>query len=82
MSLLEVNDLTVRYGDSAVVDSVSFVVNRGESVGIVGESGSGKSQTALSILGLLPGNATVTGSIRFDGQELADSRLACEAVAT
>jgi len=72
MSLLEVNDLTVRYGDSAVVDSVSFVVSRGESVGIVGESGSGKSQTALSILGLLPGNATVTGSIRFDGQELAD----------
>ena len=72
MSLLEVNDLTVRYADSAVVDAVSFVVNRGESVGIVGESGSGKSQTALSILGLLPGNATVSGSIRFDGQELTD----------
>ena len=74
MSLLEVNDLTVRYGDSAVVDAVSFVVNRGESVGLVGESGSGKSQTAMSILGLLPGNATVSGSICFDGQELTDKR--------
>jgi len=71
MSLLEVTDLTVRYGDSAVVNAVSFAVNRGESVGIVGESGSGKSQIALSILGLLPDNATVSGSIRFDGLELA-----------
>ncbi len=70
MSLLEVSELSVRYGDSCVVDAVSFTVNRGESVGLVGESGSGKSQTALSLLGLLPGNATVTGNIRFDGEEL------------
>ena len=70
MTLLKVNDLTVRYGDSVVVDAVSFVVNRGESVGIVGESGSGKSQTALSLLGLLPRNAAMSGSIRLDGVEL------------
>jgi len=70
VTLLEVNDLTVRYGDSVVVDSVSFAVHRGESVGIVGESGSGKSQTALSLLGLLPANALVAGSIRFDGVDL------------
>ena len=72
MSLLEVNDLTVRYGDDVVVDGVSFSVNRGESVGMVGESGSGKSQTALSLLGLLPPNASVSGSILFDGEELAN----------
>jgi peptide/nickel transport system ATP-binding protein len=70
VTLLTINDLTVRYGDSVVVDSVSFAVHRGESVGIVGESGSGKSQTALSLLGLLPANAVVTGSIQFDGIEL------------
>jgi len=70
VTLLTVNDLTVCYGDSVVVDAVSFAVRRGESVGIVGESGSGKSQTALSLLGLLPANATVTGSIQFDGVEL------------
>jgi len=70
VTLLKVNDLTVRYGDSVVVDAVSFVVNRGESVGIVGESGSGKSQTALSLLGLLPRNAAMSGSIRLDGVEL------------
>lgn len=70
MTLLTIDGLTVRYGDSVVVDSVSFSVHRGESVGIVGESGSGKSQTALSLLGLLPPNAVVTGSIQFDGIEL------------
>lgn len=72
MSLLKVSKLSVRYGDDTVVDGVSFSVDRGESVGIVGESGSGKSQTALSLLGLLPNNASVTGSIVFDGEELAN----------
>ena len=47
---------------------MSFHVDRGEILGIVGESGSGKSQTAFSILGLLPDNARiVAGSIQFDG---------------
>ncbi|WP_272946739.1 ATP-binding cassette domain-containing protein [Arthrobacter alpinus] len=47
---------------------MSFHVDRGEVLGIVGESGSGKSQTAFSILGLLPENARiVAGSIQFDG---------------
>jgi oligopeptide/dipeptide ABC transporter ATP-binding protein len=72
VSLLEVSELSVSYGDTCVVDAVSFTVNRGESVGLIGESGSGKSQTALSLLGLLPGNATVTGSIRIDGEELTN----------
>jgi peptide/nickel transport system ATP-binding protein len=71
LSLLEVNDLTIRYGDNAVVDAVSFEVNRGESVGLVGESGSGKSQTAMALLGLLPRSATCAGSIRFDGTEIS-----------
>lgn len=51
-----------------VVNGVSFHVDRNEVVGIVGESGSGKSQTAFSVLGLLPDNAVITsGSIQFDG---------------
>lgn len=72
MSLLDVSELSVRYGDNVVVDAVSFSVNRGESVGLVGESGSGKSQTAMSLLGLLPRHAKLSGSIRLDGEELAD----------
>ncbi len=70
MSLLDIDSLTVRYGSETAIDGLSFAVNAGESVGLVGESGSGKTQTALAILGLLPRNAEVSGSIKFDGEEL------------
>lgn len=70
MSLLDVSGLSIRYGDAAVVNALSFSVGRGECVGLVGESGSGKSQTALAILGLLPQQARLCGSICFDGAEL------------
>ena len=65
--------LTVAYGDSIVVDGVSLTVSRGEVLGLVGESGSGKSQTAFSILGLLPPDAEVSAdTLEFGGQELQD----------
>jgi len=70
MSLLDVTGLTIRYGDNTVVDGVDIFIERGESVGLVGESGSGKSQSALAILGLLPKQAKVSGSIEFDGQQI------------
>ena len=72
MSLLEVDKLTVSYpnADGAVVRSLSFALDRGQSLGIVGESGSGKTQTALAIMGLLPANAEISGSIAFDKTEL------------
>src|SRR5689334_9742706 len=68
--LLRVQDLTVRYGDKAVVDGLSFELNAGESLAIVGGSGSGKTQTALALLGLLDRRARVSGSARFEGAEL------------
>ena len=49
---------------------MSFTLEPGERVGIIGESGSGKSLTALSIVGLAPDNATITGSVRWQGREL------------
>ncbi|TXK18864.1 ABC transporter ATP-binding protein [Homoserinibacter sp. GY 40078] len=52
------------------VDLVSFEVERGRVLALVGESGSGKSATAMSILGLLPGSAEVSGSVRLEGREL------------
>ena len=72
MSLLDVNRLTIRYADAErpVVDDLSFSLSPGDSLGIVGDSGSGKTQTALAIMGLLPGNAMTAGSIRFAGQEV------------
>ena len=70
MSLLEIQDLSIKYGKTAVVEQLGFSMSRGESVGLVGESGSGKSQTALAVMGLLPRQAHVSGSIRFAGTEL------------
>ena len=70
MSLLEVSGLSIRYAGAAVVEDVSFSVDEGESVGIVGESGSGKSQTALALLGLLPKQADISGSVKLGGEEI------------
>lgn len=71
--VLEVKDLCIRFprhGEVDVVDHVSFTVHPGETMGLVGESGCGKSITALAIVGLLDPQASVTGQIRFNGQEL------------
>ena len=78
MALLEVNDLHVRLqtqrGPAEAVRGIGFSLERGQTLGLIGESGCGKSITAMSLLGLLPDSAQVTGSIRFDGQELVGER--------
>ena len=73
--LLEVRDLEVQFttqsGVSTAVHEANFTLHAGETLAIVGESGSGKSTTAMSVLGLLPGNGRVTnGSILFQGEEI------------
>ena len=69
--LLEVEGLHVAFGDAEpVVRDVSFTLTPGRVLALVGESGSGKSVSAMSVLGLLPPEARVTGSIRFRGTEL------------
>ena len=72
--LLDVRDLGVSFTSEAgvvsAVRSMSYQVRRGEVLGIVGESGSGKSVSSLAVMGLLPPHATVSGSVRFNGEEL------------
>jgi microcin C transport system ATP-binding protein len=67
--LLQIDNLSVRFGANTVVDDVSFEVQAGEKFALVGESGSGKSITALSILQLVTG-AQSDGRIAFEGQSL------------
>jgi len=65
--VLDVNGLDVRLGRFHLLHDVTFSIDRGERVGLIGESGSGKSLTSLAMLGLLPDEARVAGSIRLAG---------------
>jgi peptide/nickel transport system ATP-binding protein len=82
MNLLEVGELTVGFrtedGPVLAVDRASFTIAEREVLALVGESGCGKSVTAMALTGLLPHNATVSGSVRFGDRELVgqpDRRL-------
>ena len=72
--MLDVKELSITFKSSdSVVEAVkklSFSVEEGSFFGIAGESGSGKTQSMMSILGLLEPNATVSGSILFNQQDL------------
>ena len=74
MALLEVSQLRVTLqtarGAADALRGISFDMERGQTLGLIGESGCGKSMTALALMGLLPEGARVSGSIRFNGQEL------------
>jgi oligopeptide/dipeptide ABC transporter ATP-binding protein len=73
-ALLVVDNLTVSFptddGMVRAVRGVSYTLRSGEALGIVGESGSGKSVSSMAVMGLLPRNARITGSVRFRGHEL------------
>jgi peptide/nickel transport system ATP-binding protein len=68
--MLEIRDLSVSIGPHEIVHIDALDLPTGRRVGLVGESGSGKTMTAMSIVGLQPADAKVTGSITFEGSEL------------
>lgn len=66
--ILEIEGLSAKYGDSAVLHDVSFGVEEDDLFGVLGANGAGKTTILRAISGLHP--PVVTGSIRFDGREL------------
>ena len=71
MSLLQLENLSVTFGNFKAVDNISYKVEEGEVLGIVGESGSGKSVSSLSIMGLIdfPGKVEAE-QLSFQQQDL------------
>ncbi|MGO4120173.1 ABC transporter ATP-binding protein [Arthrobacter sp. YAF16] len=73
-TVLEVRDLSVDFGvDKKWVPAaigLNYEVRAGEVLAIVGESGSGKSASSMALLGLLPSNSRVSGSVKLGGKEL------------
>jgi len=65
--VVEVKDFSVNFttadGTLNALDRVNLTIEKGEILGILGESGSGKSTLALSMMGMLPENAHVTGEV-------------------
>lgn len=82
-NILSVDDLVVSFSmykglfkkeNLEVVHSLSLDINEGEIVAVVGSSGSGKSLLAHAVLGLLPKNASTSGKILYEGEELTDKK--------
>ncbi len=71
MSLLKVENLSVRIAGVTPVDCVSFSIGAGEAFALLGESGCGKSMTALALMRLLPpGGRIAEGQVSFEGEVL------------
>ena len=71
--VLQVTDLSKRFGDFPAVDGISFSIKPGEILGLLGPNGAGKTTTIQMLLGLVTPTA---GSIRMFGMDLATDREA------
>lgn len=85
MTILEVENLSVTFKQYTgglkqkrhqVINSLNITLKQGEILAVVGASGSGKSLLAHAILGILPSNAKVSGTIKYAGEELTPDRQA------
>jgi microcin C transport system ATP-binding protein len=66
LPLLNIQNLSIKFGRKTVVNDLSLSIAPGERLAIVGESGSGKTLTGLSLIGLLPEAAEVSGKIELN----------------
>ena len=68
--MVEVKNLTKRYGNMTAVDDISFTVDSGEILGFLGPNGAGKSTTMNIITGYI---SSTCGTVTIDGHEILDN---------
>ena len=76
LNFIDINHLNLSFGRKTVISDFSLKINAGERIAIVGESGSGKTLTGLSIMGLLPEGANITGEINCQINQKSQNLLA------
>lgn len=74
MSLLQVENLAVKYGNIEALHGISFTVEEGEIVTLIGANGAGKSTTLMSLARLYPPEApkVISGDIKFKGESILE----------
>ena len=68
--MIELKNYSLNYGDSKILDNISFSLDRGKILGIVGPSGVGKTSLIRGIVGIYKGTS---GSLIFDGEDVYDN---------
>ncbi len=74
--MIEIANLTKRYGDKVAVDNISFTVKKGEILGFLGPNGAGKSTTMNILTGYL---SSTNGSVKIDGHDILDDPVSAKA---
>ena len=71
--MIVLNKFSVAFDENIALNSASVDIKSGERLGIVGESGSGKTMLALSLMGMIPEGADLSGSISVEGRDMTNS---------
>ena len=71
--MIVLNKFSVAFDENIALNSASVDIKSGERLGIVGESGSGKTMLALSLMGMIPEGANLSGSISVEGRDMTNS---------
>ena len=69
--MIELKRFTASFEGSAALRDASLTIHPGDRLGVVGESGSGKTRLALSLVGMAPDGAELSGRLTIDGQDMA-----------
>ena len=70
--MINLSNFSVSFQNTLALKNASVEIESGERLGIVGESGSGKTMLALSLMGMIPEGAAISGSIKVENQNMTN----------